>query len=197
MKRYAQTRASSESSVCSGNNCFCQRPIGGWFLYFKNSLLGLELRPLPALVRLLSDTRSRSGHRETPTTNCHRLGCGQALLAHKRRPVNAECDFACYVRIDEAPRLAACKRPSPPHYAKRTPIGRGVDLIRAVRRNDDSPVIQLQIRHERRIDLLDRRREARESVGSWQVIRNAGLSAGGYRQCKADWSLANKPHAGF
>src|SRR6185369_715910 len=145
MKRYTQTRASSESTVGGGNNCFCQRPIGGWCLYFKNSLWRLELLPLPALVRLRPDARSRSRHREMPSANRHRLGCGQALLAHKRRPVNAERYFTCYVRIDEAPRLAACKRPSTPNNSKRTPICGREDLIRTIGRNDGSPVVQLKI----------------------------------------------------
>ena len=99
------------------------------------------------------------------------------------------------MRVFELSRLAADDRPATPHRAQTFPVGRRLQLVRAVRSREHAPVREFDERHERWVDLLDRRGEARESVRRGQVVCDARLRARRYRQREVEGPAPHDPHA--
>ncbi len=100
------------------------------------------------------------------------------------------------MRIHKLPRFAADERPFPPDDTQRAPIRSRCDFIRAVSGDDHAPIAEFEIRHERGIDLFDRRGVSR------QAMRRGANNQPRPAWCRLLWGSVNRsgpcrtsPHA--
>jgi hypothetical protein len=73
-------------------------------------------------------------------------------------------DFRDQTCIDEIPSRGAWNNPESPVHGQALAICSRLDLVRSIGGNDGFAIVQFQKRNEPRVDLLDGRRSAGESI---------------------------------